>query len=465
MAHDDLRTGLRIANPPDPEALTREKARLGAVAGQGWLAQGRAYWGLLGPGFLQSAMTLGGGTATAAIFAGAVFGYALLWVAPVAMLLGVSVLAAVSHQTLSTGMRPFEAMRRYAGAPIAWSWATGALLASIIWHFSHYALASALVVDVGSILGFRLSPIAAGVAVLAWAVSLSLLYGRSEAWLRTYERLLKYMVWFVILCFGFVVSQTGISDWGALGRGFLAFEIPQGRAGIIGATVVLSGLSAAVGVNQLFLYPYTLLARGWGREHRRLAHVDLLVGTFGPYLLATSLIVIATANTIHLDPAYDGTRLSPVEAAQSLAGVIGPAFGRVVFDLGVLGMVLSSMTLHMLACGFVCSEVFGWEFGGRRYQLATLLPLPGILGCVYWSEIAVWVAVPTNIVCGLFLPLVYFGIVRLQRSRGYLGDDRPQGLLGGVWLLGMAAGTLLLTTFFVWYLLTNGPAYFSGLFG
>ena len=43
------------------------------------------YLKLLGPGYLQSAMTLGGGTASASLFAGAVFGYQLLWVAPVAM--------------------------------------------------------------------------------------------------------------------------------------------------------------------------------------------------------------------------------------------------------------------------------------------------------------------------------------------------------------------------------------------
>lgn len=463
--HDDLRAGLRIAHPPDPQALAAERQRLRDVEGRGVGEQVSTYWALLGPGFLQSAMTLGGGTATASIFAGAVFGYQLLWVAPVAMLLGITVLAAVSYQTLSTGMRPLEAMRRYGGAPIAWAWAGGALLASVIWHFSHYALSSALVVDIGDVFGLELSHGAGGALVLVWAIAFSMLYSGSARWLRVYERLLKYMVWGVIACFGAVVVRTGISDWGALLRGYLTLEIPGDRAGVAGATIVLSGLSAAVGVNQIFLYPYTLLARGWGREHRRLSFFDLGLGTFLPYLLATSLIVIATANTIHLDPDYDGTKLTPVQAAQSLAGVVGPGLGRLVFDFGVLGMAFSSITLHMLACGFVCSELFGWEFGGRRYRLATLLPIPGVLGCVYWTEIAVWVAVPTNILCGLFLPVVYLGFIRLQRSRAYLGDDRPRGFGGGAWLLGMGAGTALLATFFGWYLLTNGPAYFSGLFG
>lgn len=465
MDHDDLRVGLRMAHPQAPEALERERRLLEDVRHRGIGEQIRAYWGLIGPGFLQSAMTLGGGTATASIFAGAVFGYSLLWVAPLAMVLGVIMLSAVAYQTLSTGTRPFESMRRHVGAPIAWAWAIGALLASIIWHFSHYALGSALVIDAASIVGLQLTPLWGGVVVLVWAVAISMLYGLSARWVRVYERILKYIVWLVILCFGYVVTQTGVSDWGALVRGLFSFEVPTDRAGVAGATVVLSGLSAAVGVNQIFLYPYTLLARGWGRAHRRLAFFDLGAGTFLPYVLATSLIVIAAANTIHLDPDYDGTRLSPVQAAQTLSGVIGPSLGRAIFDLGLLGMVLSSITLHMLACAFVCTEIFGWEFGGTRYRLAMLLPIPGFLGCLYWSEMAVWVAVPTNIVCGLFLPFAYFGFIRLQRSRAYLGADRPDGLIANVWLIGMVAGTILLSTFFLWYLVTAGPSYVGRMFG
>ena len=49
------------------------------------------YLRFMGPGYLQSAMTLGGGSAFAALFSGAAFGYQLLWVAPSAMLLGIIV--------------------------------------------------------------------------------------------------------------------------------------------------------------------------------------------------------------------------------------------------------------------------------------------------------------------------------------------------------------------------------------
>lgn len=448
--------GLRLAQPPDPVEVLRERAALERLAERPFPARLGAYARLLGPGYLQSAMTLGGGTVSSALFAGAVFGYQLLWVAPLAMALGLVMLSAISWQTLSTGERPWPAMRRYVGAPLAWAWAIGALVSSIIWQFPQYALASAVLVDLADAVGVSgLSPIAAGGVVLVWAVGVSGLYGRSPRAVQRYERALQAMVWGIVLCFAWVVYQTGISDGDALWRGFTAFEIPDERAGIAGTTLVLSGLSAAVGVNMVFLYPYTLLARGWGRAHRELSQVDLLLGMFVPYAIAVSLVVIATANTLHLDPAYDGTRLSPVEAAQVLARGVGPFAGRVVFGLGVLGMALSSITLQMLTCGFVGVELFGLRVGEWRHRLATWLPVPGVLGCVYWSDIAVWVAVPTNIVCGLFLPAAYLGFCLLQRSRAYLGDDRPSGPLGAAWLAAMFGVTLFLFVFLAWYVATH----------
>jgi Mn2+/Fe2+ NRAMP family transporter len=448
--------GLRMASPPAPEDLSQERAALAALAEEAWPRRVSGYLRLLGPGYLQSAMTLGGGTVSSALFAGAIFGYSLLWVAPVSMAMGLCMLMAVSWQTLSTGERPWPAMRRHAGPFFAWAWALGALLSSIIWQFSQYALASAVLVDLVDVLGIQdLSPIWAGGIILVWAVSVSSLYGRSARWVRVYERVLQGMVWGIVVCFGWVVFETGISDWDDLWRGFFAFAFPADRNGIAAATLILSGLSASVGVNMLFLYPYTLLARGWGREHRELSRVDLLLGMFVPYTIAVSLIVIATANTIHLDAAYDGMRLSPVEAASVLANAVGPIGGRLVFGIGVLGMALSSITLQMLTCGFVGMELFGLTFGSFRHRLATWLPIPGVLGCVYWSEIAVWVAVPTNIVCGLFLPAAYAGFCLLQRNEVYLGRDRPGGLAGQVWFLAMLGITFFLVCFLAWYVMNS----------
>ena len=171
-----VETFLALARSLDIATLDARDALRAAEALPLW-SRSRLYLRMLGPGYLQSAMTLGGGSCTAAIFAGAVFGYQLLWVAPVAMGLGLFVLSAAAHQTLSSGIRPYEAMRRFAGPGVAFAWAGGALLASVIWHFPHYALGAALVADLSDALGgIPLPPAIAGAVVAALVVPFSLYY-------------------------------------------------------------------------------------------------------------------------------------------------------------------------------------------------------------------------------------------------------------------------------------------------
>ena len=253
-----------------------------------------------------------------------------------------------------------------------------------------------------------------------------------------------------------------MNDWGALAKGFFTFGIPSEKNGVEGWVLVLSGLAAAVGVNMVFLYPYSLLARGWGREHRRLARFDLYIGMLIPYVLASSLMVIAAANTIHPDPDFTASEIKPVQAAQSLDNVM--TGGRIIFDIGVLGMVLSTITLHMLCAGFVCAELFHWKIGSWKYRIATLIPAVGVFGPVFWAKYAVWLAIPTSILCGFLLPIAYVGFILLQKNKRYLGYDTPRGAKGATWLGAMTIVTAFFIVFLAWFAYTKGPGYFNNLF-
>lgn len=376
----------------------------------------REYWKQIGPGYLQSALTLGAGTAASSLFAGALFGYGLLWVGPVAILLGVAALKVVSSQTLGSDQPPLAAMRRGAGAAYSWAWAGGALLASIIWHFPQYNLASASLVDIATVAGAPgLHPGIASGIVLIWAILLSLIYGKNSRLVKIYERILKYMVWAIVLAFGWVVAQTD-TDWGAVARGFVPFRFPADAGTVSSLEIALSGLAAAVGINMVLLYPYSLRARGWGPEQRGLAGFDLLAGMALPYTLATSLLVIATANTLYASGVVVDQKAAISTMGQVLRQVIGPVSGSLVFDFGMLAMALSSITLHMVVCGLVAMEAFGFTFGSRAHRLCTLIPIPGALAPFIWADYAVWLAVPTTIACGALLPLAYLGFLKRERS-------------------------------------------------
>jgi Mn2+/Fe2+ NRAMP family transporter len=446
-------------NPSDDP---QHMARLDALP---FVPRTLGYMRLMGPGYMQSAMTLGGGTAFAAIFAGAAFGYQLLWVAPVAMLLGVIVLAAIAHQTLSTGANPFQAMKRHAGPFFAYGWAFSGILSSVIWQFAQYALASSMLVAIAARNGWQAPTWLMGLCTLAWCVSTAMLYGLSARFVRAYELLIKGMVWFIVLCFGFVVIRTGIPHPGDLLSGLIPFRIPGENQGVLGSTLVVSGLAAAVGANMVFVYPYTLRKRGWKREHRRLARLDLVFGMFVPYSIAASLMVIASASVFYYgDPKlFVGKSISPWAAAEILAAPdrLGPVAGLWVFGLGIIAMAISSITMQMLCSGFALCEMFGWKSEGPRYRLGMLIPCIGVLGSVFWDDMRLWLAVPTNVVCGFLLPLAYVGFIVLQRNREYLGADRPEGAKGRAWLLGMIVSTLTLVGFLLWFAATNLPSWFE----
>ena len=60
---DQVRQGLRMAAPPDPERLADEKRVLAELDGAPLKERWGGYLKFIGPGYLQSAMTLGSGTA------------------------------------------------------------------------------------------------------------------------------------------------------------------------------------------------------------------------------------------------------------------------------------------------------------------------------------------------------------------------------------------------------------------
>lgn len=467
-APDDFDTrGLPMVSPPDPQALAAERAWLEANDHKPRLARWGGYLRKGGPGYLQSALTLGGGSASASLFAGAAFGYQLLWVAPTAMLIGMVMMMAIAHQTLSTGLRPFDAMRRFAGTPFAYGWAIGAMLASVIWHFSQYALASVLVTEIAATAELTISAGVGGALVLIWAIASSQMFASGSKGMIWFDRLLKFLVWLIVGCFAYTVAKTGV-DWGAVAKGIIPFRIPDDAVDATGATTsamdtIVAGLGAAVAINMVFLYPYTLLARGWGRSHRGLARFDLFAGMFLPYILATGLMIIATANTIHGTDAFVGQGFSPIQAAQILSASLGEGLGKAIFLFGLLGMVMTTITMHMVSAAFAISEMAGLKFGSRGYRLALLLPTPGYLGAFFWSDMAFYIAIPTAIITTALLPIAYIGFIKLQRSKAYLGKDLPSGARGNAVLGAMVLGTIVMLVFIVMVLVPKLMNWFTSL--
>lgn len=287
---------------------------------------------LSGPGWLQSAITLGGGSLSSSLYLGVLVGFSFLWLQPFAMILGIIMLSAIGYVTLSTGQRPFRAINEHVNPVLGWGWLLASMMANLVWSMPQFALGTAAIQQnlLRSFVGTEVMPdpwgkIVVGLAILAVAVTFVMFYNAGGWGVKLFEIIVKMMVGMIVLCFFGVVikmSVEGVLDWHRVLKGlvpdlrllfrpaetfgpFIAAVEPACRAFwtdiIVGQQrdVMISAASTAVGINMTFLLPYSMLRKGWGRQFRGLAIFDLATGLFIPFVLATGCVVIASASQFH----------------------------------------------------------------------------------------------------------------------------------------------------------------------
>jgi len=454
MAEQDK--GLPMAAKWDPEKLQAEVAELKALEGKPLGQKAGGYIKRTGPGLLQSAMTLGAGSAAASVMAGASFGYKLLWIQPVAMFLGICMLAALGNIVLTTGERPYKAFGRELSKTLVFLWALGTIVASVVWHFPQYTLAAGAIRDlISTVSEAQMDQVAAdgttslttigltaslltGLLILGINIFTTWNYGSHSRGIKIYEWFLRGVIALVIIAFGIVVvANIANIQWGEVFKGFFGYYgIPEVAAKpglepkhLDSVTLVLGMLGAAVGINMTFLYPYSLLAKGWGKHHKTLARWDLGMSMFLPFVLVTSLVIIAMTVSGVYNPAkeYVQAGMSPLDASASLADVMGAKLGRVVFDLGLFGMTCGAISVHMVVCGFTVCEMFGLEYTVKRYRMFTLVPAVGMLGVVFNIGSVIWFPIVASAFCFILLPIAYVIFLILNNKRSYIGKAVGRG--------------------------------------
>ena len=130
-----------------------------------------------------------------------------------------------------------------------------------------------------------------------------------------------------------VVIYTGI-DWGELFRGFFTFQIPDVDGVYM---VILGAFGAAVGINMTFLYPYSILAKGWGKHHKGLSRFDLMSSMFLPYVIVTTVLRGASPETVEWEISdVLEEEINTVEGIRNLwsTSYQNVSVVRIEFDLG-----------------------------------------------------------------------------------------------------------------------------------
>jgi Mn2+/Fe2+ NRAMP family transporter len=333
----------------------------------------KAYVRLSGPGWLQSGITLGGGSLSSSLYLGVLVGFSFMWLQPLAMILGIIMMSAIAYVTLSAGERPLHAINRHVNPVLGWGWLIASMMANLVWSLPQFALGTVALRQniLPGILGLEAMPevpskLIAGAIFLAFCLTFTMTYGAGGKGTKIFEILIKTIVSMIVLCFIGVVVKLSIEGkiiWGEILSGLVPdlslfmkptdiimphiqkvadqFQ-PFWTNMIVGKQrdVMISAAATAVGINMTFLLPYSMLRKGWDKYFRGLAIFDLSTGLFIPFILATGCVVIASSSQFHGQPAEGFVAAEPggeitAEPATNLVGFYkGILANRLKFQIG-----------------------------------------------------------------------------------------------------------------------------------
>lgn len=308
----------------DTTKIEADRAAILAARSAGTGKTLSTYTRLSGPGWLQGAITLGGGSLGGSLYLGVIGGYELMWLQPLMMILGIVMLSVIGYVTLSTGERPFQAINRHINPVLGWGWAIATLMANMVWAMPQFALGTAAMQQNLGLFPGKTGPAICSTILLLTAAAIVWFYDSGGRGIKIFDAILKMMVGVVVLSFfGVVVAMSVEGDglpWGRILAGFipdltLLNRIADGFTPFLEKTSnaaywssqilssqrdkMVTAAATAVGINMTFLLPYSMLKRGWDRDFRGLAVFDLSIGLFIPFMLATSCVVIASATQFH----------------------------------------------------------------------------------------------------------------------------------------------------------------------
>ena len=136
--------------------------------------------------------------------------------------------------------------------------------------------------------------------------------------------------------------------------------------------------------------------------------------------------------------------------AKTLAPLVGETVSQKLFDIGVLGMAVSTIIILMLINGFAFCELLGVEPRGVWHRIGTFIPAIGVIGPFVWSKAAPALATPTSVAGGAMLPIAYFSFLLLMNSKSLLGDAMPTGAARIRWNVLMIIATAIASFASIW---------------
>lgn len=381
----------------------------------------RAYLRSFGPGIIIVLTWLGAGDIVDMGVAGSTYGYSLMWVLVVAVVIRFLFVSLIARYQLCNqhGEGVLDGLVR-----LNRGYAPLLFVAAVVMSHVYLAYMTAGTAEVCRNL--------TGIGeTWHWAIvcnvsALLLVFRSSQVGLEV-----AFKILLVLLSVSFIGSVLWVGfDAGEMAKGLVRWEIP-GKQGEFNPLLVAVATIGAVGGSMMNLvYPYFLEAKGWrGPAYRRLQLYDFLLAMI--VLLVLNLAVWVLGAEL-LYPDQHVTTLD--DLPRLVSSVIGPV-GRVLFYLGIFAAIFTSVLGHAAGLGGLGSHAWLRWRAGTGVLLSDHRAHPVYRGIVIWSLTSslVWtipgmpdfvtLTLLANSGQVLLTPLLAGGLWWITASSRYIGPE------------------------------------------
>jgi Mn2+/Fe2+ NRAMP family transporter len=323
-----------------------------------------------GPGFVVVLTWLGAGDVVDSATAGSKYGYALMWVLVLAVLLRFLFVSLIAKYQLCNQYR--EGVLDGLGRVHPWFPAVLAVVAVVMGH----AYGSYMCVGTGEAWKNITGHGQTWQWAILWTVGAVLLVFRP-----VYHRVEQV---FLVLLALLSVSLLGTAIWvgpsvGGIVEGTFAFELPAQSGSFSPLLVTGAILGAVLGSMMNFVYPYFLEQKGWrGPQYRRVQLYDFLLGI--GVMIVLNLAVWSLAAEL-LFP-HKG-KLKMEVLTLTLGAVLGPK-GKTLFYLGIFAAVYTSLIGQSLGLASLASHGF------LRFRAGPGVALPDYRKHPVYQAVVLW---------------------------------------------------------------------------
>ncbi|MDQ7913688.1 Nramp family divalent metal transporter [Pseudomonas sp. 102515] len=378
---------------------------------------------LLGPGIIAVLSWLGAGDLITSSVAGANYGYAMMWVLAVSLLLRFLIVNIIARFQLCNN-RGMSILEGYAQLHPVFAWfmlgyalIMGHLTNAYMLKGAGEALATLLHVDY---------PLLCSVAVV---IAVWLLVGRN--FYALIEGVMKVLLAVMTLAFITLAVMSG-PDLGGILRGTIGFSIPPDE-GVHGALLVaVSVIGAVAGSIANFVHPYVMKEKGWtGPEHKRIQRNDLLFAVVVGIIINLAIWVVGVEI---LRP--NGLQVNTLNDLGSALELFFGSGGWLIFFTGVFATLFASVVGKTTAFPMLITDAlqhirperrerYGKTFHkdpAHKWFLLFILVTPLVWSLPGMPDF-VTLTIGVNALNIVGLPVISLGLLIMSNQKSLLGDE------------------------------------------